>query len=302
MAVLEVGTLTKAEANAAASRDDKAFLLIAIALEMAVQGKLDALTDDIKAAVNKYTRGGSLNDSTSLKSDVGLLLVGFWAYLSTRTADAVGGVADAKVKQAMSTVYKDLQSVGAFDEARTLRTELNNYAVDAEKALYSRVVFGETFNNRITTIREGNIITVRNIIDNGVTDGLSAKDIAKKLEQYVNPVPGLPKARPYDIYRERFGRPKSFTPRNVPAGTVQYNAIRIARTETARTYRTATVDFYKDKKYVQQFRWVLSNSHHEADICDFYASKKWKADNVPFSHPFCLCDVQPILSLDKVAK
>ena len=129
-------------------------------------------------------------------------------------------------------------------------------------------------------------------------DGLSAEKIALNIRQYVNPLPGVAKARPYDIYRKTFGKAKDFTPKGVPAGTIQSNALRIARTETAEFYRDAASQFYADKDYVTGYRWVLSNRHPHYDICDELAAHGVysKTEDRPFSHPYCLCDWQAELA------
>ena len=162
---------------------------------------------------------------------------------------------------------------------------------------------GRTLQGRITTIKTGNIRIVRTIIEEGVRRGSSVLSIANQIEAYVQPDILGRRVRPFDLYRQRFGRPKSFVPKGIPAGSMDYNAVRIARTETARTYRAATVDFYKNKDYVDGFDLVMSGSHPKTDECDGYAadSPYYEIEQIPDSHPNCLCDVIPrILSYEEM--
>ena len=122
-----------------------------------------------------------------------------------------------------------------------------------------------------------------------------AKEIAKELLQYIKPVADITNTRPYDEYRKRFGKPKSYKVNNRPAGSVQFNAIRIARTETSHVYRQATLDFYEDKPYIKGYSWNLSNRHPVKDECDLYASRTYATRNsIPRQHPNCLCSIQAI--------
>jgi len=299
-----IGSLTKTNANQSKSKDDKQFLLIAIALELDLQGKLDASTKVINALVTQYTRGGFINDSTSLINATNDELDGYFTTLVEQTATAVGDVSQAKVDIAMNTVYKSLITAGGYDAARAFKTELGTYADDQMKAFITKQSFGSTFATRIATIQDGSEKTVNNIIALGVKNGTSAKDIGVQLEQYINPTSGIQKTAPWTVYRDRFGKPADFVPDGVPAGTIQYNAMRIARSETADAYRDATTNIYASKPFTTGFNWVLSNSHEVDDECDDFAdaSPYATADDLPDAHPFCLCDIEPVLmSADDLA-
>lgn len=88
----------------------------------------------------------------------------------------------------------------------------------------------------------------------------------------------------------------------------RYNAMRIARTETARAYADGQVSRYMDDEDVVAFQWELGNRHPAYDICDFYANAdlyglgkgifpKDKFPQLP-AHPHCMCHVEPVFALE----
>lgn len=151
---------------------------------------------------------------------------------------------------------------------------------------------------RIKTVGDGSYKVVRNIIELGIRDGQSSWEIAKEIEQYVIPNQNNKRVAPWTISRRKFNKPISYVPKGIPAGSVEYNAFRIARSELAATYQQAPYITNHGKWYVEGFRWVLSRSHPETDTCDDYAAHDegigigiWrKIPKLP--HPHCLCHTQ----------
>lgn len=275
---------------------DKQFFLLAIALENATQRQLDLLTKSIDKIFRKYTRNGVVTDPAAMASKINKEIDAFYDLFVEHLQISSQRVGKLRAQQAIDEVVPKLRKAGLVTESLDLYRKVRSYADDVGTRIMVDKWAGQPLGYRIKTIREGTQKTVLNIIENGVKEQLSAKNIAKNIEQYVNPLPGAPKTAPLDEFRKRFGRPKSFTPEGVPQGSVQYNAMRIARTETAHIYRQATLDFYKNREWVTGYRWVLSNSHPRPDICDDYANVKYtNANDVPTGHPHCLCDVQPEL-------
>lgn len=270
---------------------DKKFLLAAIAIEDEIQHQLDKTSSNMNEAVMKYATATGITDQDALVTALALILASFVVVLADTIADGSGIIAQYKVDEAIEQFIPLLRAAGAGDAADSFKRELGNYVQDTIKRFRYRTLGDKDFGFRIKTIHEGTEKTVRNIVANGVKEGKSAKQIATDLEQYINPLAGKPKVQPWEQYRKRFGRPKDFTPKDVNPGTLQYNALRIARTESAEVYRQATEDFYADKAWVKGFKWVLSNSHDHTDICDAYAAQAWpKNTKRPFAHPMCLCD------------
>lgn len=86
------------------------------------------------------------------------------------------------------------------------------------------------------------------------------------------------------------------------------NAMRLARTETNMTYRTADQERWRQLDFVIGYRVVLSDNHPEPDICnDLSARRGEKGSRGVYPkdfvfkgwHPQCRCYVVPILADDK---
>lgn len=289
-------TLVKSKINKA-KRLDKRFLLLALSLELVVQNHLDKLSEDMQAEVNKYADEQGITDHDVLVKSLVALLAAYWLAYGSTVAKYQGDIALARVENDLKVIVPKLTKAGATKEAIKLTSELKGYPQRAVRDFIGIERGGKDYYARITTLKSGTEKTVRNIIANSLKEGKPATYIAKQIQQYVNPLPGGPRTAPYDVYRKTFGRGKDFTPKGIPAGSIQHNSLMIARTETAEMYRDATTKFYATKDYIKGFRWVLSNSHPHTDICDDLAAHGIydKDEKRPFSHPYCLCDWVAVL-------
>jgi hypothetical protein len=81
-----------------------------------------------------------------------------------------------------------------------------------------------------------------------------------------------------------------------------YGLKRIVRTEMATAHHRAVIAASSEDADVLGYRWRLSASHPEPDICDWYANVDfglgagvWPKDRVPPSkaHPHCMCSLLP---------
>lgn len=82
-----------------------------------------------------------------------------------------------------------------------------------------------------------------------------------------------------------------------------YNLRRVARTEIATAYHRATIGATRDDDLVIGYRWRLSASHPDPDICDWFAGIElglgkgvWPKDRAPEgkAHPHCMCGLTPV--------
>lgn len=89
------------------------------------------------------------------------------------------------------------------------------------------------------------------------------------------------------------------------------DALRTARTSINQSFHLSTIESSKNNPAVNAVQWNLSSSHPMDDICDEYATDNsdglgpgiYKPDNVPLSHPNCLCYLTPVVNenyLDKL--
>lgn len=275
------------------------YIAAVIAFVAWVDWRLRRLSGAIDREVPNYIDSNGNVDSTGLYKVVGEALDEFFEQYTGKLEDTAKLVVAAKMKVEVSRLKKANISkleVERFSEA------FAQYVDDVPVRFKSyRWSDGKNYTQRIKTLKDGTEKVVLSIIENGVNEGKGAKAIAKDIRQYVAPVADSKNVAPREVYRKRFNRATNYIPKNVPTGSVQYNAVRIARTETARLYRESALQFYKNKKWVKGYRWVLSNSHGRADECDAYAAEEWQnVGDIPTAHPNCLCDVQPILNEEKV--
>lgn len=276
---------------------DKKFILLAIALEREIRRELDKTRDAMAQAVIDSGNSNGIQERDSLERTLEDHIKDFWVLYALALISYNVKIAELKVEDAQGIVSR-LNRAKLYDEARALKQTLANYPKTVERRVMTRkwAIDKKSVATRIKNVEAANIKTVRNIIDLGVKNRKSVFDIAKDIEAYVKPDPAGRRVAPWTLYRERFGRPKSYVPAGMPAGSVDYNAIRIARTESARTYRLATVEFYSKKDYVKGYEWVISGSHPKQDECDDYAAQTYTDPaEIPDGHPNCLCDVRPII-------
>lgn len=273
---------------------DKKYFLITLALMERTQEELDFFVSEMKKVVKKYTKAGKISDQFALEKELSQVIDVFYELFVDDLTTAGKAVGKLKAQEALDTLVPELQRTGNYRRALELYNQVRSYSEANAKRMLQIKNDGLTLDIRLKTIKAGTEKTIRNIIENAMKEGKGAKEIAKLLEQYISPV-GTDKIAPYDEYRKRFGRPKNYKVKGVPAGTVQYNALRIARTETANVYREATFRFYEGKDYIKGFKRYLSNRHTVYDECDVYAKKLYKTkEEVPRFHPQCLCDVRAV--------
>lgn len=160
----------------------------------------------------------------------------------------------------------------------------------AVAAAYARTYKdGLHLSDRIWNTTKSTRDTMRDIVTAGV--GEDAVKVARALETYVNKGAAVTSAH-FPGMMKRMGA-------RVPIN-LDYNALRLARTELTAAYGEATIAACKASPAVKRVRWVLSNTHPRADICDAYANGGdghgyYDAKDCPLSpaHPNCLCTIQP---------
>jgi len=280
---------------------DPQLLAIINQLDEFTRQQLRAYNNDIEEAIRKHTRGKDIVDQESLNRDIMAAAVKWGALFAAGLITYNALAARRSVNKDNERLKRILIYHGANKEAlRSLDQARDRTAGLIEDTVLNRRWPGTNKNltDRLKTVRDGSERVVRNIISLGIKDGKSSWQIAKEIEAYVIPNDNGLRVAPWTITRRELGRPTSYIPRGVPAGSVEYNAMRIARTETAYTYQQAPYLAHKDKWYYNGTLWVLSRSHPKVDICDEYAAHDegigigmWRKPP-PTPHPHCLCHTQ----------
>jgi len=280
---------------------DPQLLAIINQLDDFTRKQLAAYNLDIEEAIRKHTRGNDIVDREGLNRSLAIAAAK-WAALFA------GGIIAYNALAARRSVNKDNERLkrifiyhGANKEAlRSLDQSRDRTAALIEDTVMNRRWPGTNKNltDRLKTVRDGSERVVRNIISLGIKEGKPAWQVAKEIEAYIIPNSNGLRVAPWTITRRELGKPVSYIPTGVPAGSVEYNAFRLARTEMAYTYQQAPYLAHKDKWYYNGTLWVLSRSHPKIDLCDEYAAHDegigigvWrKPPKTP--HPHCLCHTQ----------
>lgn len=199
--------------------------------------------------------------------------------------------------------------VVAFNQILPMLRDRLNYMVDKMESSYvyrKSIIDGLTINDRIKTIKEGAERVVRSLVRQAYANGEDAWSLARKIEGYLDPKDSNLYIAPWTIIRRQLGLPVTFKPTGIPAGSVKYNALRIARTEIAEVARTAVLNMIKNTPNSLGAKWNLSAAHTDYDICDVLANadsglgkgvyKVGKYPRVP--HPNCLCYPTGVMAKD----
>ena len=121
---------------------------------------------------------------------------------------------------------------------------------------------------------------IRDILAKGVAENMSSYDIAKALEQYVNP--GAEK--PWDWSKVYPGTSKK----------VDYNAQRLARTLIQHAYQQSLETVCRENPFVEKYIWRSAHTDRTCDICADMDGQEFGKGDVPLDHPNGLCYLEPV--------
>lgn len=117
---------------------------------------------------------------------------------------------------------------------------------------------------------------VERIINSALATGASARDIAQRVREHINPA----------------------TP-----GGVSYAAMRLGRTELNNAFHATTIELMQNRPWIEQAQWNLSKRHDERINCkceEYARQRTFPVDRVPRKpHPNCRCFTTPILIDDE---
>ena len=141
-----------------------------------------------------------------------------------------------------------------------------NGTVYEQKWFLSNALWGD-YQDKLADINE--------VITEGIGLNLSTYEIAKNLEQYVDP-----SAR------------KEWAWSKVYPGTakkVDYNAQRLARTLINHAYQQNVVQHAKANPFSKGVKWLASGGKRMCEICEERDGKVYPPDDVPLDHPNGMC-------------
>lgn len=171
---------------------------------------------------------------------------------------------------------------------------------------------GINLNARIWQVDGAGRDAINQVIMQGVADGDSAWNLAKKLQQFLGAGEGCPRWTSTRLYGRTAtdraaGDTTGLLSGDACNGTgISYKALRLARTEIQKAHALATDKLLAAQPWVQMEKCNLSAAHPEPDECDDIAQGGEKSDGVyevgtieyPL-HPNCFCFKTAVLMDEK---
>lgn len=182
-----------------------------------------------------------------------------------------------------------------------------NGSVYDEKWYLSRALWGD-YTEKLDQINE--------VISNGIGLNLSSFEIAKQLEQYVDPaamhpsktivthcLQDLVSGKLYSMdYVKRHPEKdwSGFKEKNsyFRYGKVDYNAQRLARTLINHAYQQNVVRQAKTNPFATGVKWEASGGERMCEICEERDGKIFPVDDVPLDHPNGMCTFSVVTDLN----
>ena len=143
---------------------------------------------------------------------------------------------------------------------------------------------------------------INRVLMQGIADGDSAWNIAKKLEQFLGAGQDCPRWTSTRLYGRTASDKSAGDTTGLLSGNdcdgrgVSYNALRLARTEIQKAHALATDKLLAAQPWVEKEQCHLSASHPEADECDDVISNGENREGIyPVGtiayplHPHCFC-------------
>lgn len=149
-----------------------------------------------------------------------------------------------------------------------------------------------TLNGAIWRSITQNQSDINKILAAGIARNASAYDIAKALEQYINPNA----KKPWDWSKVYPGTSKK----------VDYNAQRLARTTISHAYQQSLEAVCKDNPFAKGYIWISSHDAKTCPICADRDGQFYKKGQLPLDHPNGRCtfevDIPPLTDVAKRLK
>jgi hypothetical protein len=235
---------------------------------------MDLTTEDTVTYANLSTR------TTAIRFQMEAMARKIGVEISRGVSDTTFKVVD------LYETYADSVVAGSGLPAAVLRGAFDAVPLQAMQAVLNRMYGdGFTFSDRVWRISSAATAGVKDIVGSGVASGESAVKMAARLKQYLVD-PSVGPAWTTGIIPSVSGR-----------GTVNYQALRLARTEINNSYREAAVQANAANPIVLGVKWNLSNTHTVPDVCDAWAQYDgwglgagvYPANAAPIDHPNGKC-------------
>lgn len=170
---------------------------------------------------------------------------------------------------------------------------INNPAIKSD--VVNRIMTGQVYNGKwslssaIWGDNAKKTSEIEKIIAKGIAENKTIDQIAQQLTRYVNPNKRLP----YNIVGVR--------------NTVDYNALRLAKTMVQHAYQQAFVAATRLNPFIEGYKWITSGGHNVCELCierattDKYGLGEgvFPKDALPLDHPNGQCTFSLVTSMSE---
>ncbi len=223
-----------------------------------------------------------------LDAAVGKIAAGIAEVLSGRMSATITTAA----KPVTVPLIEAANSAGLGKLNRSLEVGFQKRELKVFENLWQFERHGRTLSARIWDVSESAVKEIKAILEAGV--GQDAVQVARALTAYVK--------EDAKTWAKNYPNMQARMAGRVP-GNVNYEALRLARTELTTAYRDSAVAACINNPMVRAIRWMLSGAHPMQDICDDYAVRDYyglgpgmypPGDYPDLAHPNDLCFPAPV--------
>lgn len=201
---------------------------------------------------------------------------------------------ESGAKQSMYTVADSVVGCNAeFLKALGFKEEGINIAfTSVPNRVVNNIVTGQIYESgwslskAIWGDNEKTLADIYEIVAKGRAMNMSAYDVSKMLEGYVNPA------------RAKMWNLKMADGVRIYKKSVDYNAQRLVRTLNQHAYQQSIIQVAKDNPFIGDIIWH-ANGSRACPLCMERDGNHYKPQDVPMDHPNGMCTMEPETDMDK---
>jgi len=213
-------------------------------------------------------------------------------------ASIINGIDGAwTISDAKNKVFVD-QALKGLELSPNAKKIYYDSHVSVKEAFQKENINGLNLSDRVWNVAEGARKEIELGIHQGIATGESAREMAKRMQKYLK----VPDNTFRDVEDETLRKQlKVEAAKNGAPGVYRSsykNALRLARDQVNRSYRTADYERWQSQPFVVGIEISLSNNHPlkpEHEMCEQLAGKYPKDFFWRGNHVSCLCHATPIL-------
>lgn len=237
----------------------------------------------------KLAKGrGVWTNNPTVKEKLDVILKNYHSELLNHITAKTAGAWDLAERQNDDFVKGYIGKTPLKEEQSNLLFNRNNEAL---LAFQNRVSGGFTLSDRVWNLTTQTRGQMEAFLGEGLTEGRSAKNLAKDLKQYLKePDKQFRRVRNKQTGKLMLSNPaKNYHPGRGVYRSSFKNALRLSRNEINIAYRTADHERRQKLPFVVGVKVNLSPAHPEYDICDELQGEYPKNFLFTGWHPNCLC-------------